>query len=101
MGPLGNMVSAHIILEDVPLAGVFWTCNGVVLHNLSELKNYLEGCSDYDFRYHVNEDHYKNDFATWVREVIKDATLARDLDSITNKEGYLRTITKRLKALAT
>jgi hypothetical protein len=34
-----------------------------------------------------------------VREVVGDETLARELDSITNKDQHLRAITKRLQQL--
>ena len=86
-------------MGDVNPAWVFRTCNGVVIHNIFELANYLTGCSDYDFRYHVNDDHHKNDFAIWVREVVLDKQLADQLDSTLEKDEYLRKIKHRLKEL--
>lgn len=86
-------------LSDVPQQEAFHTCNGVVLNNLSELANYLTGCSDYDFRYHVNGDHHKNDFAIWVREAVKDEPLARELDGEMRREWYLKKIRTRLTEL--
>jgi len=86
-------------LEDVQAHQVFRTCNGVVIRNLSELASYAECCSDYDFRYHVNDDHHKNDFAIWVREAVGDETLANDLDAELDRTQYARLIKKRLRAL--
>lgn len=87
------------ILGDVDPSQVFRSCNGVVIRNIFELANYLEGCSEYDFRYHVNDDHHKNDFAIWVREIVHDPQLANELDSTIDKGTYLRTIKARLKEL--
>lgn len=87
------------VLSDVPSNQAFRTCNGVVLCNLSELANWLSGCSEYDFRYHVNTDHHKNDFAIWVRECVLDEPLARDLDVELDKDRYLMKIKERIRQL--
>ena len=84
-------------LGDVDPSKVFRTCNGVVIRNIFELATYLASCSDYDFKYHVNDNHHKNDFAIWVREVVEDELLARELDSELNKNNYLQKIKIRLK----
>lgn len=93
------MTEAVPILGDVNPDKVFRTCNGVIIRNLSELRNYLHGCSAYDFRYHVNQDHFKNDFAIWVREVTLDEKLARDLDGELDQKSYERKVALRLKEL--
>lgn len=87
------------ILVDVSPGRVFRTCNGVVLHNLSELASYLDGCSEYDFRYHVNSDHGKNDFAIWVREVVGDDDLADELDGTIEKEQYAHAVKQRIREI--
>jgi hypothetical protein len=87
------------VLGDVNPDWVFRTCNGVVIRNIFELANYLEGCNDYDFHYHVNNDHHKNDFAIWVREVVNDQKLASELDGTLDKGPYLHKIKARLKEL--
>ena len=93
------MTEALSVLGDVSPFQVFRTCNGVVLRNTLELADYLEGCSEYDFRYHVNQDHFKNDFAIWVREVVQDEALAHELDGEMNKSYYVHKIRMRLKQL--
>lgn len=87
------------ILGDVNPSRVFRTCNGVVIRNVYELLSYLKACSDYDFKYHVNMDHFKNDFAIWVREVVQDEVLARELDAELNHQEYVQKIEKRLQEL--
>lgn len=87
-------------LSDVDPAKVFRTCNGVVLRNLSELASYLDGCSEYDFTYHVNFVHGKNDFAIWVREVIGDNHLSDTLDSTVEKDRYVHAVKQRIRELS-
>ena len=87
------------MLSDVPPGEAFRTCNGVVLRNLSELASYVMACSEYDFRYHVNDDHHKNDFAIWVRESVGDNALALELDAILDKDQYAHAIKKRVREL--
>jgi hypothetical protein len=94
-----SVVTSIPQFNDVPDAEAFRTCNGVIIRNLFELKNYLDGCSDYDFRYHVNNDHHKNDFAIWVREAIHDDALASELDFTLDLGEYKRKINMRLKEM--
>lgn len=96
----GMTSDARVMLQDVGPTEVFRTCNGVFLNNLSELLNYLQGCSDYDFQYHVNVDHHKNDFAIWVRESIRDAKLADELDGELDRQRYLQKVKTRLQQLS-
>lgn len=91
---------ARNFMDDVRPGEAFRTCNGVVLNNLSELASYLDGCSDYDFRYHVNDDHHKNDFAIWVRESICDDDLADGLDTELDRQRYCRKVKERLRQLS-
>jgi len=92
-------VMGRTILDDVPFDETFRTCNGVILHNLSEMLSWLGAASEYDFRYHVNDDHSKNDFAIWVREAVQDEELARELDGELNKDRYTNRVYKHVKKL--
>jgi hypothetical protein len=93
------MAGAPPALSDVDPSKVFRTCNGVVLRNVSELANWLQGCSEYDFRYHVNMDHAKNDFAIWVREVVGDEALACDLDGELDRLRYADRVRRKIREL--
>ena len=64
-------------LDDVEKEKQFWCQDGRYLKNLQELKAALEGMKEETFQSHVNET--KNDFSTWVNDVIGDDKLARDL----------------------
>ncbi len=68
---------AQARLADVPEDKRFWCCDGRVLLNLMELEVALREMSDEAFRYHSNEE--KADFSNWVRDVIGDEKLSRDL----------------------
>ena len=87
------------VLDDVPVSDAFWTCSGVLLHNLRELVTYLGGCNEHDYAYHVNTDLDKNDFAVWIRDVIHDEVLARNLSNALPKDQYLARVNERLADL--
>jgi hypothetical protein len=64
-------------LGDVPEEKRFWSSDGRYLKNLNELGDALEQMSDDTFRSHSNES--KTDFSNWVKDVIGDEKLSRDL----------------------
>lgn len=68
---------AEKMLEDIPKEKRFWCQDGQVLRNMQELETALKKMTEEVFRYHSNET--KNDFSNWVRDVIGDEKLARDL----------------------
>jgi hypothetical protein len=87
-------------LSDVPDEKAFWSHDGKMFKNLKELAEGLKNMDDETFMYHANA--YKNDFATWVRDVIEDPDLAKDLiksmshwdasKKITDRAYYLSSI---------
>jgi len=77
----------------------FWATNGIVCRNLNELLLCIKGLSEKDFRYHVNSDNKKNDFAKWIFEVIGDETLSNALTNILDKDIYADIIEQRIKHL--
>ncbi|MDD5083274.1 MAG: hypothetical protein PHU08_07885 [Dehalococcoidales bacterium] len=82
------------ILSDVPEEKQFWCSNGQVFRNLSDLGVALGRMSEETFYYHANET--KNDFGKWVREVVGDEKLARDLDKNRNALQAAKTVTSRI-----
>lgn len=64
-------------LANVPDQYVFWCHDGRVLHSICELKDALERMSDETYAYHASNE--KNDFGNWVKDIIGDEKLARDL----------------------
>jgi hypothetical protein len=84
------------VLSDCPPDKAFWTCHGTIVRNLNELKNTIGGLNDYAFRYHVNSDNSKNDFAVWINDVLEDHDLAKRLNGILDKDRYQKIIEKRI-----
>jgi hypothetical protein len=79
---VGNMVkmtsqAAEAMLADVSAEKRFWCHDGRYLKNLDELKEALEQMTDEVYLYHANEE--KTDFSNWVKDVIGDEKLSRDL----------------------
>ncbi len=81
---------AKKMLRIVPPSKSFWLCTNDYLRSLNTLAQALEESSDDVFRYHV--DKYKNDFSTWVKDVIDDKDLAREISRIKTRYTLVRKI---------
>jgi hypothetical protein len=92
------MTDTRGYLADVPQEYVFWCCDGRILKNLRELCDALAVMSDDTFAYHVNAA--KNDFYNWVRDVIKDETLAADLLTAANAATAVGAVMDRITFLS-
>lgn len=88
---------AKKILGKVPAMKSFWLCINMELRSLPELSLALESIDDDVFRYHVNKD--KNDFEAWIRDVLQDKELAREIARVKTKETLLRKIKERSEQL--
>jgi|SRR3989344_383250 len=89
---------ANRILGKVPEQVSFWLCTNQKLFSLRELSAILMDVGDEVFRYHVNRD--KNDFENWIRDVIQDRELAREIARIKTKETLNRKISDRVEQLS-
>lgn len=69
---------ARKTLGDVHPDFTFKLVSGGELKNLNELLTALKNMDVKTFSHHVNDD--KNDFANWVRDVLKDEELANAID---------------------
>jgi hypothetical protein len=87
------------VLSDCPEGLEFWTCHGTIIKNIYELRDTIRALNEHAFRYHVNEDNKKNDFADWVYDVLGDTFLAYLLKKTIDKEEYLHIIEERIAAL--
>ncbi len=89
---------AELFLKDVaPLWRAFWFHMHLMARNIEEFGAGLATISDDVFAYHVSGQ--KNDLARWVREVIGDAELAKELDGVTTKEAATAAVRGRLTEL--
>ena len=86
------------ILSRVPFQVSFWLCTNENLRGLSDVSDALQNATDEVFRYHVNRD--KNDFEVWIRDVIKDKDLAREIARVKTRETLIRKITERVDELS-
>jgi len=89
---------ASILLSDVPDDKRFYCADGRVLKNLSDLRSALNGMSVETFAHHSSEG--RNDFANWVRDVIGDKTLARDLGKLLNRTEAAKRVASRVAFLS-
>ena len=65
------------ILADTEGDKRFFSQDGSVIKNLTELTNYFNHIREEVYCYHVNSE--KNDFSNWVRDVFGDKKLATEL----------------------
>jgi len=88
---------ARRYLCDAAPEQCFWVNNGPVLKNLEELANALPDMNDETFNHHVNSE--KNDFSSWIKDIIGDNKLANDLLSSKSKESVVKKLRSRLNSL--
>ncbi len=81
-------------LGNVSQEKQFWCCDGRYLNNLMELETALEQMTEDTFRCHSNEA--KNDFSNWVRDVIGDEKLSRDLQKSTTQAQAAKSVAERV-----
>jgi hypothetical protein len=84
-------------LADVPQEKRFWCSDGRVLRSLPELGVALKQMQAGAFRHHSRES--SNDFSNWVREVIGDEKLSRDLLKSTTQAQAAKSVDNRVSWL--
>ena len=84
-------------LNDVPDEQKFWTSDGCIFKNLSELAESFKKMSKETFESHVNNS--KNDFARWIYDIIGDANLANSLKDVMDKKGTEKKIKLRISSI--
>ena len=81
-------------LGDVPQGQQFWCQDRRVLKSLPELGIALKQMDEETFRHHSNES--RNDFSNWVRDVIGDEKLGRDLLKSTTQLQAAKSVDDRI-----
>ncbi len=81
----------------MPPEKAFLTKSGVWLRNIYELNNSLEYLDEETFNHHVNES--KNDFVSWIRDVIKDKELAKEVAYSHSRVELRSIISRRIREL--
>ena len=72
-----SRIDAARALSDTDEQHAFWFCDGSVLKNIEELYATLQRVDDGAYHYHANAE--KNDFSSWINDVLGDSALARQL----------------------
>ena len=92
------MTDTKTYLADVPQEYAFWCCDGQILKNLRELRDALAVMNDGTFTYHANGA--KNDFYNWVKDIVRDDTLAAELLMAGSPMTAVRVVTDRIAFLS-
>ncbi len=85
-------------LRNVPQEYSFYCHDGRVFLNLADLGTALANMAEDIFSYHANKE--KNDFSNWVRDVIGDETLSRQLRQAKTPAQAKRVVEQRVAFLA-
>jgi hypothetical protein len=88
---------AQRFLNKVPEENAFLCNDGSKFRDIKELAEGLVKMLDEDFACHANPE--TNDFCNWVRDMIKDEKLAKDLASANTKVEAARYISNRVTGL--
>jgi hypothetical protein len=88
----------NMMLTDVPEEFIFRCQNGHTMRNMRELAGELKTMSEETYSFHANTQ--KNDFATWVRDIIKDEWLAMNLQKAKNRGQAARMVADRIITLS-
>lgn len=84
-------------LDNVPEQYTFYCRDGCRLWNMRDLQNELLNMTDDMFSYHSNRE--KTDFSNWVRDVIGDEKLAKDLNKAKSRLEAANAVTARVALL--
>ncbi len=84
---------AEKYLARVPDEHVFHLHDGSILRDMHELGETLKNMSDETFNYHSNKN--KRDFSNWVKDIIGDEKLFRDLSRATSRTRAAKFVTDR------
>ena len=88
---------AKKLLAKVPEEGQFWCRDGRLLRSTRELEQALIDMADETFAYHSNGE--RADFSTWVKDIIGDEKLAKDLARTTGRTQAAKSVTSRISVL--
>ena len=82
------------ILRDVDEGKYFWVNNGPAISNIAGLSDVLKVMGDETFKHHVTDD--RNDFYNWIRYVVDDEVLARNIQKIKTQTEMADAIARRI-----
>ncbi len=84
-------------MADVPKEYAFRCHDGLILQSLKQLGSALNSMTDEIYVFHANTE--KNDFSNWVRDIIRDERLVKDLQKVTNRAQAAKLVANRMAVL--
>ncbi|MDH4269091.1 MAG: hypothetical protein OEV52_02140 [Dehalococcoidia bacterium] len=84
-------------LGDVPEDKRFWCNDGKLIKNLKELGKALNDMSDETFHYHSGVE--RKDFSKWIRDVVGDDKLAKDISEARSRMQASQAVAQRISFL--
>lgn len=85
-------------LSNVPEEHVFRCHDGSILRSMRELGAAFNSMTDENYAYHSNAE--RQDFSSWVRDIIGDDKLARDLAKSPDRAKAAKKVAERLSFLS-
>jgi len=89
--------SATLLKEARPEHSFRLAKTMIEIKNMAELADAFEVMSDESFNHHVNGK--KNDFATWVKDILHDDELSSRLTGVNDRQKSLHIVKQRLKEI--
>jgi len=87
----------RIALSDVEPKYYFRAKDGTAVKNLIELAEAIERMDQSTFDHHVSDG--RNDFASWVNDIIGDSELSKQIKPLKNKEKIIEKIEDRVNQI--
>lgn len=88
---------AERFLNDVPEEYQFWLKDGSTIRNVEQLAESLKNMNHETFKHHSNNE--KTDFSNWLRDIVGDEKLARDLMKNKSKDSAYNKVKDRIALL--
>jgi len=85
--------SLKSLAHDAPPERCFWVNNGPIVKNVAELTAAVRAMSDEQFDYHTKRNG--NDFAQWIKDVLRNSTLASVVVRAKTRTGLLRALSTK------
>ena len=95
--PKVTQEDVRIALSDVEPQHYFQAKDGTIVKNLIDLARAVELMDLPTFSHHVCNG--RNDFASWVSDIIGDTELGKELKQLKNKERIIEKIEERINQI--
>lgn len=85
------------LLKNADPTHFFFLADGTIIKNIKELIFMLDDLPEWVFKHHVNDQ--KNDFASWIRNVLGDQNLAEKISGVKSSEEMKKIIIRHVLKL--